>query len=473
MTRRLALPVAFVAVVALIAGLQLLGGDDAFQLNLRLKSANGLRDGSEVRTGGVPIGKVTSLRLGPHDEVDVRLALEDGHDVVGQDAAARIVATNLVGEKYVELDPGTASDPRPSGTWLAGDKVGTSVDLDQVLDVLDAGTRTRLAVLINETGFALTHRRTDFNAFLGILPPALDAGRRLVSDLASDNHTVGEVVDQAHGLVARVNRERRELNRVVANVGDTAAAVAAQRAALRQTLAEAPSTLASAQRLLGDLESTTKPLAPAARLISATAPSLRSTLAQVPPFEQRARPALDEVPKVAPSVTRLGVQVAPVVRGAVPTARALSALTTTSGPATRTLGASIDDLLGLAEGWSRSIQLRDGLSHVFRGRASISVDTIQTLTRRLVLLMNAKGKAGAGRKAASAPAGSKGPHSPAPGTPVPAMSGGSPSSVKPVVPAAEDLLRKLLPALAPGAQKAPAPTPSASTSGLLDFLLKP
>lgn len=472
MKHRLPAAGAFVAVVALIAALQLVGGDDAYRLNLRLPSANGLREGSEVRTGGVPIGRVVALGLGPRDQVDVKLALDAGHDAVGRDASARIVATNLVGEKYVELDPGDTRERRPSGTWLAAGRVGTSVDLDQVLDVLDTGTRTRLAVLINETGFALTHRRTDFNAFLQILPPALDAGRRLVAQLATDNHTVGEVVDQAQGLVARVNAERGELNRVVANAGRTAEAVAAKRAALRQTLAAAPSTLASAQRLLGDLEATTKPLGPAARLISATAPGLRSTLARVAPFERQARPALDEVPKIAPSLTRLGVQVAQVARRAGPTARALSELTTTSGRATRTLGASIDDLLGLAEGWSRSIQLRDGLSHVFRGRASISADTIQTLTRRLVLLLGEKGTAKAKPRRTGA-GGSGASGAPAATTPAPAATTPAGPSVD-GVPAAEALLEELLPGLVPGA-KPPAPSSPSSPASpdLLDFLLKP
>ncbi|WP_354701410.1 hypothetical protein DSM112329_01722 [Paraconexibacter sp. AEG42_29] len=481
MSPRVLLTGLFACVVALIAGLQLVGGDDAYELNLRLKSANGLRNGSEVRTGGVPVGRVLALKLGPKDAVDVRMALDDGHDAVGRNATARIVATNLVGEKYVELDPGDTRTPLASGAWLPTRRVSTSVDLDQVLDVLDSGVRTRLAVLINETGFALTHRRADFNAFLHELPPALSAGRKLVGQLAQDNHTVGDVVDRAGRLVARVNAERDELNRMVDVTGKTAAAVAAKRAQLRQTLAEAPTTLASADRLLTDLQDTTRPLASAARLITRTAPGLRATLTQVEPFEASARPALDEVPDLAPELTRLGVKAAPVARQAVPTAKALTALLTTSGPATRTLGASVDDLLGLAEGWSRSIQLRDGLSHVFRGRASISVDTIQTLTRRLQLLSptapaRRTGGTGGATKPGPAPSGAAA---------TPARQDdrrpGPAKALKDVVGKTQDtvtgVLAKLLPGLAGPAGSAPAPAPDDSrddpAGALLDFLLKP
>jgi phospholipid/cholesterol/gamma-HCH transport system substrate-binding protein len=460
----------FVAVVALIAGLQLIGGDDAYQLNLRLKSANGLRDGSEVRTGGVPIGRVVSLTLGPQDAVDVKLALDDGHDAVGADATARIVATNLVGEKYVELAPGDTRRRMADGAWLPPGRVSTSVDLDQVLDVLDADVRTRLGILINETGFALTHRRTDFNAFLHQLPLALDAGQKLVAQLAGDNHTIGDVVTHSDRLVAKIDGERGELNRVVETAGRTAATVAGKRAQLRAALAAAPGTLASAQRLLTSLETTTKPLGPAARLVTATAPSLRSTLTEVRPFEAHARPALDEVPDLAPALSRLAVKAAPVVRQAVPAAQALANLATTSGHASRTLGASIDDLLGLAEGWSRSIQLRDGLSHVFRGRASISVDTIQTLTRRLLLLN--RDKDGGARKQATAP-GREG--RPAPGAGA-ASGPGDPAPAQPAAPGVGGALKKLLPGLAPGGQQEPAPAPAPggnSVQQLLDYLLKP
>jgi hypothetical protein len=158
---------------------------------------------------------------------------------------------------------------------------------------------------------------------------------------------------------------------------------ALRRADLRQTLALAPGTLASAQRFLADLRSTAAPLGPAAQAITATAPRLTATLDALPAFQQAAEPALTTAIQVAPLLTELGVQATPVVVRANPTVQALADFARASGPLSTALNVSIDDALGLVEGWARSIQGRDYIGHVFHGRALLGPEFVRSLLSQL------------------------------------------------------------------------------------------
>jgi ABC-type transporter Mla subunit MlaD len=144
-------------------------------------------------------------------------------------------------------------------------------------------------------------------------------------------------------------------------------------------LDRAPGTLQSLQRFLGDLRTTTRPLGPAARAISATAPGLTSTLAQLDPFQRAAEPALRQAIAVAPSLTRLGDKATPVIRRANPTLASLSGFAREAAPVTRLLDVSIDDTMGVLEGWARAIQDRDGVGHMFHGKATIGPDFFRSL----------------------------------------------------------------------------------------------
>ena len=72
-----------------------------------------------------------------------------------------VAAQNFLGQKRVQLDPGDAATPAPSGYEVPAENVTTPTDLDQVLNVLDADTRTRAMVLLNEAGAAVLGRRVD------------------------------------------------------------------------------------------------------------------------------------------------------------------------------------------------------------------------------------------------------------------------------------------------------------------------
>ncbi|MCW3011207.1 MAG: hypothetical protein JWO90_1611 [Solirubrobacterales bacterium] len=467
------------AVLALSAMLLTGGGDDSYHLKLRLANAGGLRDGSAVSMGGVRVGEV-DLTLEDDDRVLVDAKIDKGRGPVPKDASIGISAVNFLGQKQVSIVGGDPANPAPSGFEVPAGKVTVSTDLDQVLNALDTDTRARLTILLNEAGGAVVGRRWDIDTFMEQVPGGLVDLRALVDQLSTDNTTLAELLASSNRFVATTTRKKAELTRMVDALGGTAETVATKRAELRATLAQAPETLATLQRFLGDLRTTTVPLGPAARDLTAAAPALRETLAQISPFTQAARPALGTATKLAPSLTRLGTQATPVIREAGAPVRALAALSEAAPPLTDALQDSADNLVAILENWSRAIQLRDGVGHVFRGEATASPNLVLSALDRLGKpASQPKGKAKAERGGTSVPAPSS-PSSgraPAPATKVPDLPGVLGRTLEDTqqgVKAATDAVKDVLGAAA-GPPKSGGSTspPDPPAADLLDFLLGP
>jgi phospholipid/cholesterol/gamma-HCH transport system substrate-binding protein len=410
---------ALVVLAVVVVAVVLLSGGSGYVVRLRMSDGGGLRDGSKVVEGGVQVGTV-SVGLGAHDTVRATLHIESRYAPIGRDATAQIVSLNLLGQKSLQLSPGDRHNAAPSGFTLPT-TVTPATDLDQVLDVLAPDTRSRLTVLIDEAGAAFVGRREDFSALLAELPNSLSAGAELLGRLDGENATLSDLVAHSDGFISRLDTQSGQLGRLVDTLGQTAATVEPRDAQLQATLRRLPGTLQSAQRFLVKLRDTTVPLGPAAEDLQAVAAPLQSTLEQIAPFTSAARPTLAQASTEAPELTELATDATPVLRTAVPTLSALSTATTDAEPVTNALSLSIDNIIGTAWNWSHAVELRDGLSHLFRAEFTFTPTTLQYLVSRL--LAAGGGNASAERGGASARVsdpvrnGTPAPSAPAPSTP--------------------------------------------------------
>jgi phospholipid/cholesterol/gamma-HCH transport system substrate-binding protein len=397
-TRRIAFG-ALAAIAVVVAVIVATGGDDSYRLRLDLANASGLKTGSPVVISGVTRGKV-ELHLKRDDRIEAELKIDKSVAPVGRDAKVAVTAANFLGQKRVEITRGASTaNPAPSGFLVPAGNITTPTDLDQVLDVLDADTRTRATILLNELGTAVVGRRFDINQLLGEFPQGFVDATAVLRQLRSDNHSLRDLVTHADGFVREATTRRADLVRMVKVLGRTSETVSARRAELRATLARAPRTLRTLQAFLGDLESTTRPLAPAARAIADAAPALSGTLAQVEPFTAAAKPTLSQARAGAPRLTQLGDKATPVVKKALPAVTSLATLAGDLPPVAKTLDNSADNIIAILENWSRAIQFRDGLGHVFRGEAGYSTDLLTTMMDRLIRPADRKKKAKAKVKA--------------------------------------------------------------------------
>jgi phospholipid/cholesterol/gamma-HCH transport system substrate-binding protein len=120
--------------------------------------------GDDVTINGFRVGRVEGLRPVEGGAL-ADLELHAEHAPLWRDARAMVKSKNLLGETYVELNRGTPqAGPMPDGGRIQLSHTLVPVEVDQVLDVLDADTRQRLVVLVNELGESVQGRGQDLNA---------------------------------------------------------------------------------------------------------------------------------------------------------------------------------------------------------------------------------------------------------------------------------------------------------------------
>ncbi|HYF27355.1 MAG TPA: MlaD family protein [Baekduia sp.] len=345
----------------------------------------GLTKNSDVKIGGVAGGKVKELELTDRDTALVTMELDDGAFPIGTGASAASRPVNLLGEKFVDMQAGDLSKPLPSGSFIPRSRTSRPVELDDVLNMLDPDVRARLRILINEAGIGMSGRKADFNKILEELPPALDRTGELVRQFSEDERTLGRLIEQSDRVVASMAREDEGLGRLVEAAQETFQTTVARRRELADTVRAAPGTLRQLRTTLTNLSGTAARLEPAATQLRAAAPHLTATLRELPGFARDAGPALTEIERTSPALARLGREGRPTIRRLRPTSVALERFARDFGQVAKSFDEhAMQGLLGLMNGWSRTIRRSDGLGHVFGLRIEVGQRQLQHVIDRYV-----------------------------------------------------------------------------------------
>ena len=91
---------------------------NSYKLIAQFNRADGLNLGSDVRIGGIKMGKVTSLTIDPKTyQAVVEISIVSGIQVPA-DTTAEIIGNGLLGEKYVSLVPGSDAEMLKNGGKL-------------------------------------------------------------------------------------------------------------------------------------------------------------------------------------------------------------------------------------------------------------------------------------------------------------------------------------------------------------------
>src|SRR5688500_9834063 len=110
-----------------------------YRFEVAFKEATQLAVEADVRSAGVPIGKVRSKRVDPKiNRTVATIEIERKYAPIHVDARALLRQKTLLGETYVELSMGGQNSPTiPEGGRLRNEQVQPSVELDEILDSLD------------------------------------------------------------------------------------------------------------------------------------------------------------------------------------------------------------------------------------------------------------------------------------------------------------------------------------------------
>jgi virulence factor Mce-like protein len=323
-TRRLT--VLLLAVCAMAAALASIGagggGDRGYRVDAIFDNADFLVPGQDVKIAGAVVGRVSGVHLTPQHTARVDMEIEQGFAPFRSDASCTIRPQSLIGEKFVDCEPGSPKAPPLDGPVpLASNH--SPVDLDLVFAALRLPYRQRLTLLVNELGTGLAGRAEDLNATIRRANPALQQANRVLAILDRDRSALGRLVDESDRVIAALAQKRGEVASFIGRGDRVARAVADRRGALGLAIHRLPPLLEQLEPSAVELAGLTTEARPVARDLRAAAGPVRLLLGDLDPLTQAARPtlkALDELSVTGRSALRA---TDPVARKLLPVARHL------------------------------------------------------------------------------------------------------------------------------------------------------
>jgi phospholipid/cholesterol/gamma-HCH transport system substrate-binding protein len=265
--------------------------------------------GEDVRVAGANVGTIQSLGVTRARRAAVTLEITDPRFApFHADASCTIRPQSLIGEEYVDCNPGTPSAPAlpvirtgaGSGSHLLPvTQTSSPISPDIVQDISTQPVRQSLALIIDEFGTGLAARGSDLNAVIHRANPALGNTERVVRILASQNRLLARLATDSDAVLTPLAQERSQLAGFITSANRTASASAQQTAAISATFRLFPAYLQQLQPLMADLGALAGQGTPLLTSLGTSAGSLGREFANLTPFAQRARTALIELGSAA------------------------------------------------------------------------------------------------------------------------------------------------------------------------------
>jgi virulence factor Mce-like protein len=272
-----------------------------YELKAVFSDAQNMSTRSPVRIAGVEVGQVTGVEEYSEDSelTVVTMELKDDALPIHEDAELKIrPRIFLEGNFFVELDPGTGSEPAlDDGDTVPAAQTSSSVQLDEILTSLQSDTREDLQKLIQGYGDSLngepqpgedddqepmTRGETAAESLNDSLDTAPDAlrGIALVNDaaLGTELHDLSELVIGQSRVSEALAAKEEQLKDFVTNFNRTMAAFAAEEDNLQRTIRLLPEVLEQANPALDSLNASLPPTRAFAREIL---PGVRETPATI------------------------------------------------------------------------------------------------------------------------------------------------------------------------------------------------
>lgn len=176
-----------------------------YPLRVRFSFVNGVDTGSPVRLAGVQVGEVRSVRV-YRDEANQRTMVEVGVRIsrdaqMEEDSTASINTLGLLGEKYVEIMPGT-----PGMRLLTANEILVGKDSIPMEKLVETSFRAvqQMEKAVASLNLVLGDETTR-ESLKGTLAHSKEAAARL-----------NEVLTQANEVMGKINRGEGTLGRLLA-----------------------------------------------------------------------------------------------------------------------------------------------------------------------------------------------------------------------------------------------------------------
>jgi virulence factor Mce-like protein len=302
---------------------------DGRSYQIEFDNAFGLVKGGDFQVGGVTAGTVGDIRV-VKEEGEVPRAIvtvdatERGFDDFREDATCDIKPQSLIGEYFVDCQPGSSSEKLPEGGTVPVEQTSSTIPADLINNIMRRPYRERFRLIITTLGTGLAGRPEDLGEALRRAHPGLRETSRVLQILGDQNQVIKDFITDSDRVVEELEANKKDVARWVEEAGDTAEITATRRAELRETFQRLPTFLDELRPTMAQLGELADEQTPLLADMQRAAPSLNEFFTRLGPFADASMPAVDslgETSKVATRTFREGKQEIKLLRRIAPQAQ--------------------------------------------------------------------------------------------------------------------------------------------------------
>ncbi len=207
---------------------------------------------SQVRQNSLRVGRVAEIEYVDGQAV-VTLEL-DGDQTVYADASAAVLDFSALGQKFIELHPGSPQAGPLGDRVIAAHHNENSADIYQVFDVFDPPTLASATAATRQLGAGAAGRGPELQDFLHTAPDLLADSGTVAAALSAPDADLPGLLRSADRLSARFVDRRQRITEAIAQTDQTLQGLTVDSAQpLGDSLQKLPATLDSAKTALDDL----------------------------------------------------------------------------------------------------------------------------------------------------------------------------------------------------------------------------
>jgi phospholipid/cholesterol/gamma-HCH transport system substrate-binding protein len=290
-----------VVVAVVLVGIVLFGGGGGYTVNAVFQNAGQIVKGNLVEVAGVQAGSVKGISITPDGQAKIKFSVDGSYAPLPANTKAVVRQASQSGyaNRYIELQlpPGPKKGQptiRNGGTLSEAQTVST-VDIDQLFNTLDPGTRKALQDFFKGSAAQYAGVTKQANIGLHYLNPALATSSRLFNELNRDTPVLEHFIGDSAHLVTAVAQKRDDLAALVQNLNTTTHAIGAQKAALADSIGRLPDFMRNANTTFVNLRATLNDVDPLVNASKPVAKKLKPFLDQVQPLARDARPTVHDL----------------------------------------------------------------------------------------------------------------------------------------------------------------------------------
>ncbi|WP_052665803.1 MlaD family protein [Nitriliruptor alkaliphilus] len=377
--RRIGLVAVLGLVGLLVLSLGAVGGDrdrGTEQFEVAFEDAGAILEGSDVKVAGVRAGTVRRLDVLDGRAV-VTIGLRPAFLPLREDASFEIRPVSLLGERYLDVDPGSEGDVVEPGARFGVERSGSAVDLDHVLNTLDDPTAAAAASIVSALGGGLGGRGEDAAAVIELLTPSLERTDDLVAILDEQSDVIEELIAVTAPVVESAATGRGEqLDALVGSATEMLELTARRQEALQATLERLPATFRTARTSLAALADLSTSASRTLEDVRPVTQDLATISDELSRFAAEASPTLAGLDPVLDHAEELLGELRPIVAALEPAGDDLTAVTASAEPIVASLTREREDVWDMFRNWALVTNGSDGVSHYFRGIATIGPTSV-------------------------------------------------------------------------------------------------